>query len=103
MSRFPKIDSRGLLVPAAIALATALTVAAPAFAADTTAGTAPAPTPHHASRNDSEPVTGTQIKKTEPTNLETIKVYGGAVLRPGDAQWADNDTSAPELPMVRDQ
>lgn len=107
MSRHTKIDSRYLLASAAIAVAAVMSMATPAFAADEPAVAPPAP--QHASTrapSDREPQPGSHIfKDSNVTKLDTIQVNGylGAILRPGDAQWADADTSAPELPMVRDQ
>ena len=102
MSSYTKIASHHLLASAAIAVATVLSVVSPAFAADAPATTATAS--KHTATREQDPQTGTLIHKTSsPTDLGPITVYGGASLRPGDAQWTDSDTSAPALPMTRDQ
>jgi hypothetical protein len=104
MSRHIKIESRCLLASAAIAVATMLSAASPVFAADAPAAAATAPQDAaKCAPSDNEPQTGTRIRRDcKATDLDTVMVFGGAELRPGDSQWADNDTSAPELPMTRD-
>ncbi len=102
MSRPMKIASRCLPAHAAIAVATVLSVVSPAFAADVPAATAPAP--QHTATREADPQTGTHIRRAgTPADLDKIVVYAGADLRPGDAQWTDDDTSAPALPMTRHQ
>ena len=103
MSRHPKLDLRHLLVCTAIAAAAALSMSAPAFAADPPApAPAPAAQQKPAACANQEPVTGTHIRRDcDATTLETITVFGGAELGPGDAQWTDDDASVPELPMTR--
>ncbi|MEO7478454.1 MAG: hypothetical protein ABIT64_04380 [Lysobacteraceae bacterium] len=102
MSRYTKIASRCMPASAAIAVATMLSVASPAFAAD--APTTSAPTPQHPATREEVPLTGTHIRKAiNPTDLNKVLVYGGAQLRPGDVQWTDDDTSTPALPMTHDQ
>ena len=98
MSRYTKIASRCLPASAAIAVATVLSVASPVFAAGAPATAVPAP--GHAATRDEVPQTGTHIRKTD---LGKVVVYGGADLRPGDAQWTDDDPSTPALPVTRDQ
>jgi len=104
MYKHPKIESRYLLASAVVAVATALSMSSPAFAADPPAAATSA-SQHNATCNaaDKEPLTGTHIRRDcDATNLDEVVVYGGADLRPGDSQWADDDKSAPELPMTRD-
>ena len=103
MSRFPKIATSrphaSILTAGAIATVMVLSTTSSAWAADTPTDTTPAAT-QSARPSDWEATTGTHIK-TNPKDLERIVVYPGAVHAPGDAQWSDNDTSAPELPMAR--
>ncbi|HEY2347152.1 MAG TPA: hypothetical protein VGH80_14970 [Xanthomonadaceae bacterium] len=104
MYEHSKIDSRRLLASAVVAAATALSMSSPAFAADPPAAATPAPQ-HDAACNGpkTDPITGTHIHRDcDATTLDTITVFGGAHLGPGDAQWTDDDKSAPELPMTRD-
>ena len=106
MSRFPKIaTSRPLtsfLTTGAIAAVLVLSTMSSAWAADTPA--AATPTSQQTTTHDRDAPTGTHIV-SKPADLEKIVVdggYGGAVHGAGDAQWTDNDTSAPELPMARE-
>ncbi|HTA64086.1 MAG TPA: hypothetical protein VK753_01155 [Xanthomonadaceae bacterium] len=104
MYKQSKIDSRSLLAFTVVVVATALSMSSPAFAADPPAAATSAPQPNAACTGaEKEPMTGTHIRRDcDATTLDTVTVYGGADLRPGDAQWADDDKSAPELPMTRD-
>lgn len=109
MSRFPKIaTSRPLtsfLTTGAIAAVLVLSTMSSAWAADTPPAATPASTQSAtATSSDRVAPTGTHIV-SQPKELEKIVVdggYGGAVHGAGDAQWTDNDTSAPELPMARE-
>ena len=94
MSRNSKIQTPHRLASAGIAAVFALAMASPVLAADAPVTAKP----------DTTPQTGTMIHKhDDPTNLGTITVLGGAVRGNSEASWDDNDTSAPALPMVREQ
>jgi len=99
MSSFQKIEtSRPLAIVASLAAVMALSIVSPARA------TEPAPAPQTTAAtasSDMDAPTGTQIR-VKAKNLDHVVVYAGAVHATGDAQWVDNDTSAPELPVVRE-
>jgi hypothetical protein len=76
----------------------ALSMATSAFAADTSPTAAPQQTAKPAAR---EAKIGSHI--VAPTDLGTVKVWSATIGAPGDAQWTDDDSSAPELPMAREQ
>ena len=103
MSRFPKIATSrslaSLLTTGAIATVMVLSTMSSAWAADTPTDATPVPK-QSVKPSDWEAPTGTHIK-TNPKDLDQIVVYGGAVHAPGDAQWSDEETSAPELPVTR--
>jgi ABC-type uncharacterized transport system auxiliary subunit len=107
MSRFPKIaTSRPLAsfrIAGAIAAVMVLSTMSSAWAADTPAAATPAPE-QSATPASSGRVTPTGSHVSKPADLGRIVVngYGGAVHAAGDAQWTDDDTSAPELPMARE-
>jgi hypothetical protein len=107
MSRFPKIaTSRPLvsfLTAGAIAAVTVLSTVSSAWAADTPPAATPA-SEQSATPASSGRVTPTGSHVSKPADLAPIIVngYRGAVHAPGDAQWTDDDTSAPELPMAHE-
>ena len=107
MSRFPKFATSHPLasfrITGAIAAVVALSMMSSAWAADTLTAATPTPqqTTTHAS-SDRDAPTGTHIH-SNVTDLERIVVFRGAVHAAGDAQWVDDDASAPELPMAREQ
>jgi hypothetical protein len=101
MSRFPKIaTSRSLVSLGAIAAVMVLSTMSSAWAADTPAASQ---TPQQTATPKREAPTGTHIA-SQPTDLAPIEVNGfhGAVHAPGDAQWTDNDSSVPKLPIARE-
>jgi len=82
-----------------LAAAITLSLAAPVFAAEP----APAQTD---TRTTAQPPAGSHIIRhdTKVTDLGVVNVTPmGAVRDSGHASWTDDDTSAPELPMVHDQ
>jgi len=103
MSRFPKIaTSRSLasfLTAGAISAVMVLSTMSSAWAADTSP--AASQTPQQTATPNREAPTGTHIV-SQPTDLEKIEVFPGAVHASGEAQWTDDDASAPELPMARE-
>jgi hypothetical protein len=106
MSRFPKTATprplAAFITTGAIAAVLVLSTINSAWAADTPSAATPAPqqtaTP---ASSDRDAPTGTHIR-SNLANLPRIVVYPGAVHGAGDAQWTDDDTSAPELPMARE-
>ena len=106
MSRFPKIATHrplaSLLATGAVAAALVLSTMSSAWAADAPSVTTPEPQKSATSpASDRDAPTGTLIR-THPKDLRPIVVYPGAMHASGDAQWADDDTSAPALPMARE-
>lgn len=105
MSRFPKIATSrpfvSFLTAGAIAAVMVLSTMSSAWAADTSP--AASPTTQQTATPKREAPIGTHIV-SQPTDLAPIEVngYHGAVHAAGDAQWTDDDTSAPELPMARE-
>ena len=103
MSRFPKIATprplASFLTAGTIATVVVLSTMSSAWAAD--APPAATPTSQQTAAHDRAAPTGTHIV-SKPTDLEKIVVFAGAVHASGDAQWIDDDTSAPELPMARE-
>ena len=103
MSRFPKIATSrplaSLRTVGAIAAVMVLSTMSFAWAADTPS--AASATPQQTATPDRDAPTGTHIV-SKPKDLERIVVFPGAVHASGDAQWTDDDTSAPELPMARE-
>jgi hypothetical protein len=90
-------------IAASVAAVMALSMVSPARAQDTAPAAAPMPASVQTAKPASytEPQTGTLIHK--PTDLDGVVVIAGAVHSPGDAQWVDDDSSVPELPMARER
>ena len=106
MSRFPKIaTSRPLascLTAGAIAAVTVLSTLSSAWAADMPTIATPAPQQSATSASsDRDAQTGTHIR-SNPKDLERVVVFSGAVHVSDNAQWIDDDSSVPELPMARE-
>jgi len=101
MSRFPKIATSRTLASflATGAIAAVMVLSTSASAAD--APSIASPTPQQTATPDRDAPTGTHIV-SQPTDLKKIVVFGGAVHGAGDAQWTDDDTSVPELPMAHE-
>ena len=103
MSRFPKIATfrahASLVTAGAIAAVMVLSTMSSAWAAD--APPAAPSAPQQSATPDRDAPTGTHIV-SQPTDLKKIVVFGGAVHGAGDAQWTDDDTSVPELPMAHE-
>ncbi len=101
MTRFPKIATSrplaSLLTAGTVAAVMLVSTTASAFAADTP--TNASPTPQQTAQPDRDAPIGTHIV-AKPKDLAPIQVYGGAVHAAGEAQWTDDDTSVPELPMT---
>jgi len=105
MSRFQKTATSrpfaSMFTAGATAAVMVLSTMSSAWAADTPSAATPAP--QQTATPDRDAPTGTHIV-SKPTDLKKIVVngYSGAVHASGDAQWTDNDTSAPELPMAHE-
>lgn len=103
MSSFQKIATArplaSLVTVGAIAAVMVLSTMSSAWAAD--APPAASSASQQTSTPDRDPPTGTHIR-SNPKDLAPIVVYPGAVHGAGDAQWTDDDASAPELPMTRE-
>ncbi len=107
MSRFTKTaTSRPLasfLAAGSIAAVIAFSATSSAWAADTQPAAASASTQSASpASSDHDATTGTHIVP-HPKDLSPVVVFPGAVHGSGDAQWSDDDASAPELPMAREQ
>jgi hypothetical protein len=93
-------------IAASVAAVMALSMVSSARAQDTAPAAASTPAPQRATKpassdTDNAPI-GTNIR-VKAKDLDQVVVVAGAVHSPGEAQWVDDDTSAPELPMAREQ
>ena len=103
MSQFQKIATSrrfaSFITACGIATVVVLSTMSSAWAADEPPAAPSAP--QQTATPDRDAPTGTHIRPN-PKNLAPIVVFPGAVHGAGDAQWSDDDASAPELPMTRE-